>query len=301
MNKIVFILLLFLSCLKSFGQQEAQYSQYMYNMNMVNPAYVVNEPGTLYLGSLYRMQWAGIEGAPRTANVFANMSLSDKTELSFNYTNDQIGDVLQENTFNVDFAYILNLSRYTRLSFGMKAGVSNLAFDFSGTNVGADPSFLNTTNTLMNIGAGLFLYSDNFYVGLSSPNVLPTDLNVNSQDLYETETQMFAMAGYIIDVNRGLRLKPSAVVKQSIGAPLSFDVSMNALFNEKFEFGLSYRYQDAVSALAAINLAYNFKIGYAYDYSTSKLNSFNSGSHEIILLYNFDFLRSKKYFSPRFF
>ena len=300
MGRYVCIVILLIFC-QTYGQQEAQYSQYMYNMNIINPAYVTNEPGIIYLGSLYRTQWTGIDGAPKTGNLFANVPLNDRMEMSLNYVNDRIGDVLQENAFSIDYAYILQLSKNTKLSFGLKAGFSNLDFDFSRTNVNQDPSFQNSNNMLLDIGAGAFLFTDNFYVGLSSPNFLPSDLDVNNADLYENKTQLYATAGYVYDASRNIKLKPSTVIKQSFGAPLTFDVSLNTLFYGKFEIGVSYRYQDALAFLAAVDIAYNFRIGYAYDYNTSKLNDFNSGTHEIILLYNLDLLKSKKYTSPRFF
>ncbi|MEB8328537.1 type IX secretion system membrane protein PorP/SprF [Flavobacteriaceae bacterium KMM 6897] len=300
MKQNISIILLFFVVLCS-AQQEAQYTQYMYNMNVVNPAYVTNNPGILYLGSLYRTQWTGIEGAPKTANVFANLPLSQKTELSLNYVNDQIGDVLTENTFGINYAYIIQLTRNTKLSMGVKAGISDLAFDFSRTNVNQDPSFQNNNRTLINVGAGAFLFSDNYYVGLSSPNFMPADINANNENLYERKTQFYLLAGYIYEINRDLKLKPSTVIKQAMGAPVSFDLSVNALVYDKFEAGISYRYQESIAFLAAVDVAYNVRIGYAYDYNTNKLNDFNNGSHEIILLYNLDFLRAKKYTSPRFY
>jgi type IX secretion system PorP/SprF family membrane protein len=294
----ILILLIFYT---TFGQQEAQYSQYMYNMNIVNPGYVANTPGIVYLGSLYRTQWTGLDGAPKTGNVFAKIPINLRTELSFNYVNDRIGDVLQENSFNVDYAHILQLSATTKLSLGLKAGLDNLAFNFTRTNVNQDPSFQNSNSTLFNMGAGAFLFTDRFYAGLSSPNFIPSDIDNNSGDLYEHRTQLYAMAGYVYDLGSSVKLKPSTVIKQSFGAPLTFDVSLNALFYDKFEVGASYRYQDAMAFLAAVDIAHNLRIGYAYDYTTSKLNDFNNGTHEIILLYNFDFLTPKKYTSPRFF
>ncbi|MEE9362542.1 MAG: type IX secretion system membrane protein PorP/SprF [Cellulophaga sp.] len=300
MKRYIYILILFSFAIGE-AQQEAQYSQYMYNMNIINPAYVINKPGIVYLGGLYRTQWMGIDGAPETGNIFANIPLNEKTELSFNYVNDQIGKVIKENAFSVDYAYILKLNEKMKLSLGLKAGISNLAFDFSRSNVQKDPSFQNTTNLKMNLGAGAFLFADSFYVGLSSPNFFPSDIDVNTENLYEHKTQLYAVAGYIYTLNESIKLKPSMVAKLTSGAPLSFDISANALFYDKFEIGVSYRYQDAMAFLAAVDIAYNLRIGYAYDYNTSKLNDFNSGTHEIILLYNLDFLKSKKYISPRFY
>tara|TARA_R110000868_G_scaffold79232_5_gene225520 strand:- start:2948 stop:3850 length:903 start_codon:yes stop_codon:yes gene_type:complete len=300
MKKILYILLLFIFT-NVIAQQQPQYSQYMYNMNVVNPAYVINEPGIIYVGALYRQQWNGIEGGPKTANLFANIPTNDHIEFSFNYINDQIGEVQNENIFNVDFAYILPIARRTKMAFGVKAGISNLALDFSQSNVSSDPSFQNQNSTFFNAGAGLFVFNEKFYVGFSAPNLFPADLNEDNQNVYEQKTHFYGMAGYVFDVNPNLKLKPSTMIKQSIGAPLTFDASLNARFYDKFEIGTSYRFQENMAFMAAVNVSYNFRIGYAYDYNASKLRDFDNGSHEIILLYNFGLIKSKKYISPRFY
>jgi len=264
---------------------------------------MINEPSLIQVGSLYRTQWVGIEGAPKTANVFGNIPLNDKIELSVNYVNDQIGGVLSQNDFNINTAYKITLNNDLNVSFGVKVGVDNLSFDFSNTNVSDDSQFQNVKQTVFNFGAGVFVFKDNFYAGLSSPGILPTTLNVdNGESLFTNAPHLFLIGGYIIEATDDLKVKPATVVKQVFGAPLSFDVSLNALYKNRFELGAAYRYQDAVSALAGFNITPYLKLGYAYDFSTSELNDFNNGSHEVVLLYKFDLLGlSKKYSSPRFY
>ncbi len=299
----IFIVLIICS-LSAYAQQEPQYTQYMYNMSMVNPGYMINETGIVQVGSLYRTQWVGIDGAPKTANVFANIPLNKKIELSVNYLNDDIGGNINtsENVFNVNAAYKITLNNDLNISFGLKAGFDHLNFSASGSNVNNDPLFQNEKKTVLNIGAGVFLFKQHYYVGLSSPNLIPSDLDVNSNIVYKDKAHVFLISGYVFDVNNDLKLKPSTVVKYVGGSPLSFDVSANALYKERFELGVSYRYQDAISGLAGINITPNLKIGYAYDFNTSSLKTYNNGSHEFILLYKFDVLGlSKKYSSPRFY
>lgn len=298
------ILVVFILCgFYAIAQQEPHYTQYMYNMSTVNPAYMLNEPGLIQAGTLYRTQWVGIDGAPKTANVFANIPISNKIELAVNYLNDQIGDVLTTNVFNVDAAYKIKLNQELNLSFGLKVGINNNDFDFSQTNVSTDPLFQNSQKTNLAIGAGAFLFKDSFYVGLSSSNLLPGSVNVSNEGvLFENKPHIFLIGGYVFQASDMIKVKPSAVVKQVIGAPVTFDVSANAIYNDKFELGVSYRYQDAVAALAAFNINSSLKIGYAYDFNTSPLKDFNSGSHEFILLYTFDVIGlSKNYSSPRFY
>ncbi len=284
------------------AQQNPHYTQYMYNMNVVNPAYMINEPGIVEVGSLYRTQWVGIDGAPKTGNIFANIPINDKIELSVNYLNDRIGDVVDQNLFNIDFAYRINLTEDLNLSFGLKTGIDNLRFDFSDTNVSSDNLFERTSKTVLNIGAGAFLFKEEFYVGLSSPNLIPSDIDVNNDALYQNAIHVFLMGGYVFNLNDDFKLKPSTIVKMVAGAPLSFDISANALYLDRFELGASYRYQDAITALAGFKVTPNLRLGYAYDFNTSALNDFNDGSHEFMLTYRFDVLGlSKKYSSPRFY
>ncbi|WP_299115475.1 type IX secretion system membrane protein PorP/SprF [uncultured Winogradskyella sp.] len=284
------------------AQQNPHYTQYMYNMNVVNPAYMINEPGIVEVGSLYRTQWVGIDGAPKTGNIFANIPINDKIELSVNYLNDRIGGVVNQDLFNIDFAYRINLTEDLNLSFGLKTGIDNLRFDFSDTNVSSDDLFQRTSKTVLNIGAGAFLFKEEFYVGLSSPNLIPSNLDVNNDVLYQNAIHVFLMGGYVFNLNDDFKLKPSTIVKMVAGAPISFDISANALYLDRFELGASYRYQDAITALAGFKVTSNLRLGYAYDFNTSALNDFNSGSHEFILTYRFDVLGlSKKYSSPRFY
>lgn len=302
----IFILAAFCS-LSTFAQQEPQYTQYMYNQGVVNPAYMINQPGLIRVGSLYRSQWVGLDGAPKTANVFANIPLNERVEIGVNYVNDQIGDVLTTNNFNVNFAYRINVAESTNLSFGLKLGVDNQSLDFTGQNVGGDLAFQNGETTSLDVGAGVFLFKENYYVGLSSPSVIPYKIennlgNGDSSILYKKDPTAYLMAGYVYDVTDMLKVKPSAVAKWISGAPLTYDLSLNALYAEKFELGVSYRHQDAIAALAGFNITNDLKIGYSYDFNVSDLNRFNNGSHEVVLLYTFDLLGlQKRYISPRFY
>lgn len=287
-----------------YAQQQPQYSQYMYNMGVVNPAYV-NADGMLSAGVLYRKQWTAVEGSPQTANFFGKIPLGSKIQLGINYANDRIGDAIKINNHyaSLDFAYITRLSQGLKLSYGLKVGIDNLGIDPNGSNVMDDPVFANTTSsTALNIGAGLYLYSHNFYLGIGSPNLLPYNVENNDELVYESKTHLYITTGYVLPFSDDFKLKPSVVAKQVLDSPLSFDVSLNALFFNKFEIGGSYRFDDGFVALASLNITRNLKFGYAYDFSTSELQGYTNGSHEFILLYKFDLLNlSKTYSSPRFF
>lgn len=286
------------------AQQTPQYTQYMYNMSVVNPAYMIDEPGMIQLGSLYRNQWVGVEGAPKTANVFAHIPLNDKIQLSANYINDKIGSktIINQNIFNLDFAYKLTLTETTSLSLGLKAGVNQLGVDFSGAQLTSGQNFQNTSQSSLNIGTGAYLFGRKSYVGISTPNLIPNQITSADKNVFKEQSHVYFIGGYVFDVTRSIKFKPSTVVKYVNQSPLTFDVASNFLFNEKFEVGASYRYQDAVNALVGFYINPNLRIGYAYDYGISDLNYFNKGSHEIILLYRLDLLKFRnKYSSPRFY
>lgn len=303
-----FILTLFLvgARLVCFAQQLPQYSQYYYNLSTVNPGYVTNKQDIVSLGALYRQQWQGIEGSPRTLNGFASVPLNKKMEISINYVNDQIGSEVKvvNQLANVDYAYVVDLTKDIHLSMGVKVGLTN----FNVTTKTADPlndDFFNNQkrSTDFNLGAGLFLFTDNLYFGVSTPNFISNTLRSNDGITFsEIRSHLFGVAGYIFEISDDVKLKPSVLVRYTSDTPLSYDLSLNTLLLNRFELGVSYRNQDAVVGLAAFNITPSLKIGYAYDVTTSDLNLTSQGSHEFILLYDFDLLGLKKnYASPRFY
>lgn len=303
-KQLAIVLLVLCSFVSNYAQQESHYTQYMYNMSVVNPAYMLDKPGTIQIGSLYRTQWVGITGAPQTANVFGRFRAGKNIELCVNYVNDRIGSVssVNQNLFNIDFAYKLKLNENTAVALGLKAGLFQIGVDFSKSNLQADPAFQNTSESALLVGAGTFLFGKKYYLGLSTPNLLANELSVNGQSVYTNNSHMAFIGGYVFDVGRKLKFKPAAVLRFVSGAPLSYQGSLNFLFYNKVELGASYRSEDAVTALIGFYLSPKLRIGYAYDYNISDLSPFNSGSHEIMLLFDINLIgMSKKYLSPRFY
>ncbi len=306
MRQITIILVLVLARLVCFAQQLPQYSQYYYNLSTVNPGYVTNKQDIISLGALYRQQWQGVEGAPRTANGFASIPLNKKMELSVNYVNDQIGEEVRvvNQLANIDYAYIVDLTKEIHLSMGVKVGLSGFNITTRTADPLNDPFFNNQKkNTDFNLGAGLFLFSEQFYLGVSTPNFISNTLRSNDGiEVNKSQAHLFGIAGYVFEFSDDFKLKPSALVRYTSGTPLSYDISLNTLLFNKFELGASYRNQDAIVGLASFNITPFLKIGYAYDVTTSKLNLTSQGSHEFLLLYDFDLLGLKKnYASPRFY
>ena len=311
MKKVIYFVLFFLSVLKVNSQQNPHYTQYMTNMSAINPAYVTEAPSVINLGSLYRYQWAGIKGAPKTLTFFAHTPLTEKIETGFSLISDDIGDgAKKETNFFADFAYRLQLNKNHRLSFGIKAGFTSISTNFNGFrlnsgNASTDAAFAENINeSVPNIGTGAYLFGNNYYLGLSVPNLLSAEHiksrpTVNSFGPQEIHT--FFTGGYVFNINDAFKLKPAFMSIFVKGSPASIDLTANVLYQEKFELGLAYRMDDSVSLLMNVNVTPSMRIGYSYDYTTSNLGQFNSGSHEIVILYNFD-LSGKGYDkSPRFF
>lgn len=292
----------------TFSQQDAQYTQYMYNMSVINPGYATDDPNLINLGVLYRAQWVGSVGGPTTGSFFVHAPLGRRMEGGISVVHDQIGDVVKETNLYADFAYAIPINDNTKLSFGIKAGATFFSTDFNGF-VYSDPlpdqAFENNLNkTFPNIGIGAFYFGEKFYIGLSAPNLLKSEHLDNDSGIVTSGTEemhLFATGGYVFDINNSIKLKPAFMAKGVSGAPISLDITANVLLYDKFEIGVGYRLDDSVSGLFNIKVIESLRIGYAYDYTLSNLGRFNSGSHEIIVLFNIGKQGNGYDKSPRFF
>ena len=311
-HKIVALVGLTVLSFQSYAQQDPQFTQYMYNMSVINPAYATATEDMLNLGGLYRTQWVGLEGAPKTGSFFAHTAISEKIELGISFTNDNIGDVINENNIYADFAYVLPVGLESKLSLGIKAGFTFFNANFDGFilqsgNASTDVAFNeNVSKTFPNIGIGAFYFTDQYYIGLSAPNMLTTTHLESENGIKSTGVQdihFFLTGGYVFDINEDLKFKPAFMAKAVRGAPLAVDITANVLINKKLEAGLGYRLDDAISALVNFRVSPDLRIGYAYDFTTSNLGNFNSGSHEIFILFDIDLFGFKGGYdrSPRFF
>ncbi|WP_440069637.1 PorP/SprF family type IX secretion system membrane protein [Tenacibaculum discolor] len=316
MKKVILAFLYFSSLSIVFSQQDPQYTQYMYNQSIVNPAYVTNELGVINFGFMHRTQWSNAIGSPKTYTLFAHTPITEKFEMGLSFIGDNIGDgALKENNVYADFAYILQFNEVHKLSLGLKAGFTSFKTNFTnfrfpdddiitGVNTN-DTAFDNQDEILPNFGVGAFYFTDKYYIGVSVPNLINSKhIDKNSlRSIGGEEIHLFANAGYVFTLNDHFKLKPSFLLKAVKGSPVVLDTSINALINERFEGGLSYRINDSFSAMFNVRATNFLRIGYAYDYTTSKLSNFNSGTHEIFVLLDFDTLQLKKGYdkSPRFF
>lgn len=313
LKKYLSAVLIVWSASSLLAQQDPQFTHYMYNMSVVNPAYATENTDIITMGGMYRAQWVGIKGAPTTQSFFVHKPLSKKVEMGISVVHDEIGDVVKESNIFADFAYVLSLSEKTRLSFGVKGGVTLFSTNFNGfqyTDPLPDPAFQNNiSKTFPNIGAGTYLFGDNYYLGFSTPNLLTTKHLENVNGITTTGVEAihyFFTGGYVFTFNGNdnFKLKPAFMAKGVSGAPVSLDFTTNVLINKRFEAGIGYRMDDSVSGLASFYVTPTLRIGYSYDYTLSNLTQFNSGSHEVFVLFDLDLgrLSGKGYDkSPRFF
>ncbi len=295
------------------AQQDAQYTQYMFNTLSVNPAYAGSR-GQLSFAGLYRSQWVGLDGAPETFTLNLHSPIrNSRLGYGVSIVNDNIGDgVVQETYLDAVLSYTIDVGLDSKLSFGLKAGGNMLNLDFNGLR-NFDQEVVNQDNIdnqfSPNFGLGLYYHTDRFYAGVSAPNILETEYfdnargDVNSVNFLATERiNFYVITGYVFDLNADLKFKPALLTKAVGGAPLQVDLSANFLYAEKFSFGAAYRLDAAISALAGFQITDQIMLGLAYDRETTELGGtqFNDGSFEVFL--RLELVKAfQKTVSPRFF
>lgn len=271
----------------SWAQTEPQYTQYMYNIGSFNPAYSASAEDAEILG-LYRAQWIDVPGAPRNIRFGANFPLpNEKMGIGVNAVSDELGPVKQ--TFiDIAYSYQVNLSGSAKLSFGLDAGGAIFNIDFSQGNFQDPNEPVITQNELNNfnptIGAGTFLYDDNWYLGLSVPNFLTNVLlNEETAQVVAEKVQYNFIGGFVFDFSSRTKFKPAFLVNYLNGSPINLNLSANFQFIDALTVGAAYRLDNAFSGLAGFQVSNGIFIGYSYDYNTNGLGDFNGGSHEAIL------------------
>jgi type IX secretion system PorP/SprF family membrane protein len=289
--------------LVSYSQQDAQYTQYMYNTINVNPAYAGSR-GVMSIFGLHRTQWVGLDGAPVTNAVSVNAPIENTNlGVGLSLVNDRIGPTV-DNTVSLDLSYTIPTSETYKLSFGIKGTANLFSFDKDKLNIQnqLDPLLQSMSNNFSpNVGAGAYFHSDKSYLGVSVPNFFQTKrYNDNDYAVYKERMNAYLIGGYVFDLSPNLKFKPAFLGKMVQGSPLQLDVSGNFLINDKFVLGAAWRWSAAASLMAGFQVSDGLYIGYGYDLDTTKLAHYNSGSHEVFLRYEF-FKRQDRIVSPRFF
>lgn len=303
MKKIFYIItILLLGIVDASAQQESQYTQYMYNTMTFNPGYTGSREVLSVMG-LYRTQWVGLEGAPKTMNFSIQSPIGQHSGLGLNVVNDKIGPVNNTGAM-LSYSYTIQGSTDVKYSFGISGGFDNFNVDYTMLNPENPDSYMTgqVSQFSPNVGAGFYVHSHNWYVGLSSPKLLKTSYYDDVKaTTYSTSSHFYLMGGYVFDLNPYLKFKPAAMIKGVVGAPLAVDVSANFLINNKLTLGAAYRWDASVSALAGFQVTEGIQLGYAYDYDTTGLGNYNSGSHELFLRFDLFSKSMSRLVTPRFF
>lgn len=316
MKRIVFILLVFVilfACHYANGQQDPMYSQYMFNMLSVNPAYAGSRD-VLSATALYRKQWVGIEGAPETVTFSMDTPVKGrKIGLGLNIVDDRIG-IVHNLMMNGCYAYRVQLSSKGTLSLGLQVGINQYKADYGSVQLSQndllmpDNAFSGSINRIYpNFGFGAYYTSDKFYVGFAAPKLVKNNLSGKYDPTLDFSSfrnrynrHFFVTTGYVFDVGSSMKLKPSLLLKGVHGAPIELDINVNVWFHDVVAIGGSYRTGDSFSMLLEFQATPKFRFGYAYDLTVSGLSGNNNGSHEIMLRYEFGYAKSK-ILSPRYF
>jgi type IX secretion system PorP/SprF family membrane protein len=310
MKKILLSFSFLLMVSRLVAQQDPLYSQYMFNMLAVNPAYAGSRE-VISVTALARWQWAGIDGAPRTQTLSADMPIRHKSiGLGLQLTNDALGDSRNTGIYG-SYAFRIRLDNRSLIALGVQGGASfyNLSLsdrNYSGLgNQPADPAASNFSGVLPNAGFGVYFNNDRFYLGVSIPHLLKNQLNnyttIDPRSNRAVQYRhLFLATGFVVPLSDQVALKPSALVKLVTGSPIQFDINANVWLKEVFAVGLSYRSNTAVLAMIEAQFTKQFRFGYAYDFTYNNLRSYQSGSHEIMLRYEFGQDKNKM-LTPRYF
>lgn len=303
MKTKLFSFVLMFTAVVSYAQQDAQFTQYMYNTINVNPAYAGSR-GAMSIFALHRTQWVGLDGAPVTNAVSVNTPINGSNlGLGLSLINDKIGPTV-ENNFSADLSYTIPVSETSKLSFGLKLSANLFDLDVLKLDPvdSSDPSLQNFNNKFSpNIGAGVYWHSDKAYLCLSVPNFIQANkYNDNDVAIFKEQINYYFIAGVVVNLSDSVKFKPALLTKMVQGAPLQVDISGNFMFMDKFTLGVAYRWSAAMSAMVGFQVSDGMYIGYGYDHETTNLNNYSSGSHEIFLRYEI-FNNVDKITTPRFF
>nr|WP_299174588.1 type IX secretion system membrane protein PorP/SprF [uncultured Allomuricauda sp.] len=282
------------------GQQLPQFTQYMFNTISVNPAYAGSREG-INVTALHRNQWAGLNGNPTTSTFSFHTPLNnERVGLGLSYISDQLGFESTNYVYG-DFSYTVPVTEEAKLSFGLKAGLTNYKLENPDLS---DPFFsINFNSWKPNFGAGAYLSSNRWYVGFSSPRILNTDLNEGEFQALERNSY-YAIGGLVLDLSADIKFRPTFITKFTSGAPSTYDITSSFLFNEKLWVGASYRFNDASNfgAFVDFQISNTIRLGYAYDLPTSIIRPYSGGTHEAILIFEPRLpKKTRLYRSPRYF
>jgi type IX secretion system PorP/SprF family membrane protein len=306
MKKLTLTLIVIMFCIRAIAQQDPMLSQYMFNGLFLNPAYAGSHR---YFSSsmLYRTQWVGFDGAPRTSLFAIDGPIkNEKMGVGLIVAHDQIGVTRQTDVMG-NYAYNIQLGK-GKLAFGIKGGfgtynakVTDLTYWDKGDQIYANDI---QSKFIPKFGFGTYYHTENWYAGFSIPTLLAyesgKDFKLDVEKSSFVRRHYLLTAGYVYSINELWKFKPSVLIKSVNNAPTEIDLNASIFYKDMIWFGCSYRSKDAVVLIAEYQANMQFRIGYAYDITLSRLNSYSNGTHEIMIGYDFgkDIIKVK---TPRYF
>ena len=285
-----------------FAQQEPQFAQYFDNTLYVNPAYAGSK-GVLNAMALHREQWVGFDGRPRSTTFSLQSPLAyESVGLGLTLVNDVIGPLTQTMAYG-DFSYTLKFQGGRKLAFGLKAGANliNIGTSTLQTTQEGDPVFIQSVFNRVNpnFGLGIYYHTSRFFIGASSPKLVERSYTPTDQTTLERR-HFFGIAGLVFNAGRMWKIRPTTQLKVTNGAPLSLDLSLAGIFDDRFYIGAMYRLDAATGLFVQYQLSPQFKAGFATEFGTQAIRKYNDGTFEIMLSYDFVFkktgVRSPRYF-----
>jgi len=304
MKKLICTLLTILVIGDIRAQQDAMFTHYMYNTLWLNPAYAGTREAMTITG-IHRSQWTGFDGAPMDQSITMHSPImGGKMGLGLSFLNDKIGPA-KSNTAAFDFAYHVKLTAKSKLGFGLK-GLLNIYSNSLNTLTLAqtnDVAFAeNVRSVLPNAGTGIYYYRERFYAGVSTPKLLENKLSKGAVAASKEQRHYFVIMGAVFNLTPSVKLKPTAFIKATMGAPVSADLTASFLLKDKFSVGAMYRTGDGAGILIGYDISQAFGLGYSFDWSLANTTGkYNSGSHEIMLRYDLYCKGKSRITSPRYF
>lgn len=302
-RKAVLALMIIGGPLCSIGQQDPMYTQYIFNLQTINPAYVGSWETMGFL-ALSRQQWVGFKGHPTTQTFSFQTPLSTQNVgIGFDVVSDKAGPI-RRIMVNLDYSYRIMLNTNTSLRFGLKGGFSNYNNDVGSLEPYPDGTpdevllGLVENEFMPNFGFGVFLSSPRYYLSLSLPRLLQ-----ESKGNFSTMSdirQLYFAGGIVFNISDNVKFKPTFMTKAVVGSPFQYDISANFLLAEKFWIGGMYRSGDAFGAIAQWIINSRFRIGYAADFPLTDMKNYQHGIHEVMLSYEIAFTK-RRFVSPRYF
>jgi type IX secretion system PorP/SprF family membrane protein len=294
MKALSILLITALLGISSFAQQQAMYTQYMFNNQAINPAYASMDE-SLRVTALSRIQWTGFKGAPQTHTLSFHtpISVSD-TYIGGILINDQVGEVLKETGAYFTLAQRVPMGEEGYLSLGIHAGASSFRGNYSELYAQSpesvnDPVFQNSNVMRGNFGAGVMYFTPHFYMGISSPYFYQRSIASEEKRAgsLTTKPHYYFQTGSLFEFSYDFKFKPSILVKYVNGSPIQFDINTSILLTEKFWLGASYRSMDSFNLMTSALITPDIQFGYSYDFAHTKLGQFQKGSHEVMLKFRF--------------